>query len=121
MASVLVVDDAIFMRISLRNTLEKLSHTVVGEAANGEEAIDKYSIHQPDLCLMDITMPEVDGIAAIKGIRSKHPQAKIIVVSSMGQKHMVLEAMKAGAAHFVVKPFSEQSLVDAINKVLPPK
>lgn len=103
--TVLITDDTAFMRMTLRNVIEKNGYEVVGEAANGEEAITLYQELKPDLVTMDITMPKVDGITAIKEIMKIDPQAKIIVCSAMGQKPMVIEALSAGAKDFLVKPF----------------
>lgn len=98
--TVLITDDTAFMRMTLRNVIEKNGYEVVGEAANGEEAITLYQELKPDLVTMDITMPKVDGITAIKEIMKIDPQAKIIVCSAMGQKPMVIEALSAGARIF---------------------
>ncbi len=97
---VLVVDDTAFMRLTLRRTLERFGHEVVGEAADGEEAVQLYQELRPDLVTMDITMPKMDGITAIREIRKIDPRAKIIVCSAMGQKPMVIEALEAGAQDF---------------------
>lgn len=117
MARVLVVDDAKFMRVTLKNLLEEAGHEVIGEAANGVEAVEKYQELSPDVVTMDITMPEMDGIEAIKRILGEDPQAKIIVVSAMGQKAMVVEAIQAGAKDFVVKPIKADKMKDAIQKL----
>lgn len=118
MAKVLVVDDAVFMREVLKKILSESGHEVVGEASNGQEAIKKYSEVRPDLVTMDITMPELDGIQAVKGIKLLDPQAKIIMCSAMGQQGMVVEAIQAGAVDFVVKPFNKERVVEAINKIV---
>lgn len=108
--TVLITDDTAFMRMTLRNVIEKNGYEVVGEAANGEEAITLYQELKPDLVTMDITMPKVDGITAIKEIMKIDPQAKIIVCSAMGQKPMVIEALSAGAKDFLVKPFDAEQI-----------
>ncbi|MFD1674884.1 response regulator [Alicyclobacillus fodiniaquatilis] len=108
MARVLVTDDAAFMRMMLRGYLTEGGHEVVGEAANGKEAVDMYFIHQPDVVTMDITMPEMDGIEAVKAIMAKCPDAKIIMCSAMGQQAMVISAIRAGARGFVVKPLEKE-------------
>jgi two-component system, chemotaxis family, chemotaxis protein CheY len=118
MARVLIVDDAAFMRMMLKDILSKNGLEVVGEAVNGADAIEKYRELQPDVVTMDITMPEMDGITAVKEIRALHPQAKVIMCSAMGQQPMVLEAIQAGAKDFVVKPFQSDRVMDSINKVL---
>jgi two-component system, chemotaxis family, chemotaxis protein CheY len=118
MANVLIVDDAAFMRMMLKDILSKNGLVVVGEAVNGNDAIEKYQELLPDVVTMDITMPEKDGITAVKEIKSMYPQAKIIMCSAMGQQPMVLEAIQAGAKDFVVKPFQADRVMDSINKVL---
>ncbi|HEY2421086.1 MAG TPA: response regulator [Neobacillus sp.] len=118
MARVLIVDDAAFMRMMLKDILTKNGLEVVGEAVNGADALEKYRELQPDIVTMDITMPEMDGLTAVKEIRAIHPQAKIIMCSAMGQQLIVLEAIQAGAKDFVVKPFQPDRVMDSINKVL---
>lgn len=118
MTRVLITDDAAFMRSMLRGILEKHGYEVVGEAANGQESIDQYKKLQPDIVTMDITMPEMDGIAAVKAITTYDPNAKIIMCSAMGQQGMVLEAITSGAKDFLVKPFAAERVVEAISKVL---
>jgi two-component system, chemotaxis family, chemotaxis protein CheY len=117
-ATILVVDDAKFMRLTLGNMLTSSGHTVVGEAENGSEAVEKYGELQPDLVTMDITMPKMDGIEAAKKILNEHPKAKIIMCSAMGQQKIVVEAIESGAKDFIVKPFDEVRVVDAIKRVL---
>lgn len=117
MAGVLVVDDAAFMRMSLKKMLEAHGHSVVGEAANGVEAIRKYSELKPDAVLLDITMPEMNGVEALKKIKEIDPQAKVVICSAMGQQAMVAQAIQYGAKDFVVKPFVEERLIAAIDKV----
>lgn len=118
MARILIVDDAAFMRMMLKDILTKNGIEVVGEAVNGADAVEKYSELLPDVVTMDITMPEKDGITAVKEIRSQYPQAKVIMCSAMGQQPMVLEAIQAGAKDFVVKPFQPDRVMESINKVL---
>jgi two-component system chemotaxis response regulator CheY len=117
MAKVLLVDDAAFMRMRCAKVLTKLGHSVV-EAENGVQAVDQFEKEKPDLTLLDITMPEMDGIEALKAIKMRDPQAKVAMVSAMGQQSMVLEAIKSGAADFVLKPFDEDRLVAAVTKLL---
>lgn len=116
MARIMIVDDAAFMRMMLRDILTKGGYEVVGEAENGLKAIDKYKEVSPDLVLMDITMPELDGIGAVKQIKAVDPNAKIIMCSAMGQQAMVLESIQAGARDFIVKPFQADRILEAIGK-----
>lgn len=118
MAKVLVVDDAAFMRMMLRTILLEEGHEIVAEAANGKEAVSAYMSVKPDLVTMDITMPELDGVGAVKEIRRADPNARIIMCSAMGQKAMVVEAITAGAKDFVVKPFHRERVIESVNKVL---
>jgi two-component system, chemotaxis family, chemotaxis protein CheY len=118
MARVLIVDDAAFMRMMLKDILTKNGLEVAGEAVNGADAIDKYRELNPDIVTMDITMPEKDGITAVKEIKAFAPQAKIIMCSAMGQQPMVLEAIQAGAKDFVVKPFQADRVMESIKKVV---
>ena len=116
--NILVVDDAAFMRMMIKDILTKNGYNVVGEAENGLKAVEKYNELKPDLVLMDITMPELDGIMALKGIIKMDSEAKVIMCSAMGQEEFVLEAIKNGAKDFVVKPFEDQRVLDALEKVL---
>ena len=115
---IMVVDDAAFMRMMLKDILTKNGFEVVGEAENGLRAIERYKELSPELVLMDITMPELDGIGAVKRIREINPQAKIIMCSAMGQQAMVLESIQAGARDFIVKPFQAERIIEAVNKAL---
>lgn len=114
---VLVADDTAFMRMTLRNVLERNGYEVVAEAANGAEAVELYRRHRPDLVTMDITMPEMDGITAIREIMKIDPQARIIVCSALGQKTMVIEALTAGAKDYLVKPFQPERVLEALEKL----
>jgi two-component system chemotaxis response regulator CheY len=114
----MIVDDAAFMRITIKNMLQKSEHEVVGEAENGRVAVEKYRELKPDIVTMDITMPEMDGLAALKAIRAEDPNAKVIMVSAMGQEAMVRDAVLNGARGFIVKPFKEDGILAAINKLL---
>ena len=116
--SILLVDDAAFMRINLKNILEKAGYEVVGEAENGKDAIDKYKDLDPDLVTMDITMPEMDGIEAVKSIKELDSEANIIMCSAMGQQSMVVEAIEAGAKDFIVKPFEDDRVIEAVEKAM---
>jgi two-component system chemotaxis response regulator CheY len=113
----LVVDDAAFMRMMLKDILTKANYEIVGEAANGQEAVDKYQELKPDFVTMDITMPVKDGIQAIKEIIKIDPNAKIIVCSAMGQQAMVIESIQAGAKDFIVKPFQPNRVIEALQKL----
>lgn len=115
---VLIVDDAIFMRMKLKDILEKNGFQVVAEAQNGIEAIEKYKAEMPDLVTMDITMPEMDGITALKAIRQMDPKAKVIMCSVMGQQTMVMDAIQAGAMDFIVKPFDNDRVIESLNKAI---
>ncbi|NLA85019.1 MAG: response regulator [Clostridiales bacterium] len=115
---VLIVDDAAFMRMMIRDILEKNGFEVAGEASNGLEAVKEFQELRPDVTTMDITMPEMNGIDAVKAIKQIDPDAKIIMLSAMGQQAMVMEAIQAGAQDFVVKPFQGDRVIDALNRVL---
>lgn len=114
---ILLVDDATFMRMILRNALEKAGHTIIGEASNGQEGFEKYKELKPELVFLDITMPDVDGLECIKLIRGYDNKAKVIMCSAMGQQAMVIEAIQSGALDFIVKPFQPERVYEAIKKV----
>lgn len=114
---VLITDDALFMRTALKNILTENGFEVVGEAENGAESVEMYASLKPDVVLMDITMPEMDGIEALRAIRAADPDARVVMCTAMGQKNLVVEAIGAGARDFVVKPFEAQRVVDAVNKL----
>lgn len=118
MARILIVDDSRTTRRILRQILEDKGHEVVGEATNGEEGVAKYKELKPALTTMDITMPGLDGVEALRKIKEHDPDAKVIMVSAAGQKHKVLDAMKAGAAEFLTKPFEEEEIMERIESVL---
>lgn len=118
MPKVLIVDDAAFMRMMLKDILTKNGFEIAGEAPNGLKAIEMYKQEKPDIITMDITMPEMDGIQALKEIRSIDPAAKIVMCSAMGQQAMVMDAIKSGARDFIVKPFQPERVLEAIKKVL---
>ena len=117
-ATIMIVDDAAFMRMMLKDILTKNGFTVVGEAENGVVAVEKYMQLKPNLTTMDITMPEMDGIQALKEIRKRDQKARVIMCSAMGQQAMVIEAIQAGAKGFIVKPFQADHVVEAITKAL---
>ncbi|MHB8170467.1 MAG: response regulator [Thermincolia bacterium] len=118
MPRVLIVDDAAFMRMMIKDILSKNGFTIVGEAENGVQAIEKFKETRPDLTTMDITMPEMDGITAVKEIRKIAPKAVIIMCSAMGQQAMVIDAIQAGAKDFIVKPFQPDRVIEAVRKAL---
>ncbi|HFD04520.1 MAG TPA: response regulator [Firmicutes bacterium] len=115
---VLIVDDALFMRRMLRDILEKNGYIVCGEASNGREAVEKYQELNPDLVTMDIIMPDMSGIDAVKEIMSIDSNARILMVSAMGQQSLVVEAIQAGAKDYVVKPFQAARVIEAVERIL---
>jgi len=117
MAKALIVDDAAFMRITIKNALLKNGYEVVGEAENGVVAVEKYKELRPDVVTMDITMPEMSGLDALKAIVALDSKAQIIMISAMGQESMVRDAILSGAKGFIVKPFKEDSLLSALRKI----
>lgn len=115
---ILIVDDAPFMRRTLAKLFDEAGWQVVGEAANGVEALSQYAALQPDIVTMDITMPEMDGITAVKQICASHPGARIIMCSAVGQQDMIVDAVKAGAKDFIVKPFQKDRVLSAVEGAL---
>ncbi|MBP8763038.1 two-component system, chemotaxis family, response regulator CheY [Acetoanaerobium noterae] len=115
---ILLVDDAAFMRMMLKDILVKNGYEVLGEAENGLKAVEKYKELNPDLVIMDITMPEMDGIEAVKEIKKINPSAAVIMCSAMGQQSMVIEAIQSGAKDFIVKPFQADRIIEAVRKVI---
>ncbi|WP_331618356.1 response regulator [Serpentinicella sp. ANB-PHB4] len=118
MARILIVDDSLAMRKNLKNIIERINHQVVGEAKSGEQAITLYKELRPDLVTMDITMPGMGGIEAVKRIISDNPDAKIMMVSAMSQKTFVLQAVQAGALNYIIKPIDVNTIDQVINKTL---
>ena len=116
--NILICDDAAFMRMMIKDILTKNGYNVVGEAENGIKAVEKYNETKPDLVLMDITMPEMDGIQALKKIKEGDPGAMIIMCSAMGQQAMVIESIQSGAKDFIVKPFQADRVLEAVKKVV---
>ncbi len=116
--NILICDDAAFMRMMIKDILTKNGYNIAGEAENGSVAVDKYKELKPDLVLMDITMPEMDGIQALKKIRENDPSASVIMCSAMGQQAMVIEAIQSGAKDFIVKPFQAERVIEAVKKVV---
>lgn len=115
---VLIVDDAAFMRMMIKDILSKNGYEVIGEAENGLRAVEKFKSETPDLVIMDITMPEMNGIQAVKEIRKIDGNAKIIMCSAMGQQAMVIESIQAGAQDFIVKPFQAERVIEAIKRAV---
>lgn len=118
MAKVLIVDDALFMRAAIKQLLEKNSHEIVGEASDGEDAIAKFKELKPEIVLMDISMPRMDGIEALKQIREIDDKAKVIICSALGQQAIVAEAVRLGASNFIVKPFEPRHILAAIETII---
>lgn len=114
---VLITDDALFMRMMLKDILTKNGYEVVGEAANGIEMLNKYEETQPDIVTLDITMPEMGGLTAIKELLKKHPDAKVVMCSAMGQQAMVIDAIESGAKDFIIKPFHEAKVIECLSKL----
>ncbi|GDY12010.1 protein CcdB [Planctomycetota bacterium] len=118
MTRVLIVDDALFMRRLIRQALEPLGYDICAEACDGEEAITLYRQHRPDVTTLDMVMPIADGIAALTGIRTINPQAKVIMVTAVDQREAMLRAVQLGVSDFIVKPFSPERIVSAIDRAL---
>ena len=116
--NILICDDAAFMRMMIKDILTKNGYNVVGEAENGLKAVEKYQETKPDLVLMDITMPEMDGIQALKKIKQADPNASVVMCSAMGQQAMVIEAIQSGARDFIVKPFQPDRVLEAVKKAV---
>jgi two-component system chemotaxis response regulator CheY len=115
---VLICDDAVFMRTMVADILRNAGYEVVGEAETGVQAVEQYKVLQPDLVTMDIVMPDMGGIDAVREIRRHDPGARILMCSAMGQQALVVEAIQAGASDFVVKPFQPSRVLDAVERVL---
>ena len=116
--SVLICDDAAFMRVMIKDILTKNGYDVAGEAENGLKAVEKYNETKPDLVMMDITMPEMDGIQALKKIKAIDANASVVMCSAMGQQAMVIESIQSGAKDFIVKPFQADRVLEAVKKVI---
>ena len=116
--NILICDDAAFMRMMIKDILTKNGYNIVGEAENGAKAVEKYAELKPDLVLMDITMPGMDGIEALKKIKAADANASIIMCSAMGQQAMVIESIQSGAKDFIVKPFQADRVLEAVQKVV---
>ncbi|NLM46174.1 MAG: response regulator [Firmicutes bacterium] len=118
MPRVLIVDDAAFMRMAIKNMLLNHGYEIVGEAENGVAAVKKYLECKPDIVTLDITMPEMNGLEALKAIMKIDPNAKVVMVSAMGQENMVKEAILSGAKSFIIKPFKEDHVIKTLQKIL---
>lgn len=118
MGRILIVDDTLFMRTLLKNILFSGGHTIVGEAENGEEAIARYQELKPDLVTMDVVMPKMNGIDALKNIRAVDPNAKVVMCTAVGQEQMVKLAVKSGAKGYIVKPFQAPKVLEEVKNVL---
>ena len=118
MAKIMICDDAAFMRMMIKDILTKNGYEIAAEAENGQKAVEKYPEAKPDLVLMDITMPEMDGISALKAIRAEDSAARVVMCSAMGQQSMVIEAIQNGARDFIVKPFQPDRVIEAVKKAI---
>ena len=118
MAKILLVDDAAFMRMMVKDVLTKNGYTDLYEAADGVQAVEKYEEVQPDLVIMDITMPNMDGLEALKAIKAKYADANVVMCSAMGQQAMVIEAIKSGAKDFIVKPFKPDRVLKTVTTIV---
>lgn len=118
MAKIMLVDDAAFMRMMVKDALSKAGYTDLIEAQDGAEAVEKFNAESPDLVFMDITMPNMDGLEALKAIKAAHPNANVVMCSAMGQEAMVIEAIKSGAKDFIVKPFKPDRILATAEKIL---
>ena len=115
---ILLVDDAAFMRMMLKDTLSKEGYTDLFEAVDGADAVDKFGEIGPDLVIMDITMPNMDGLEALKAIRAKDPNANVVMCSAMGQESMVIDAVRSGAKDFIVKPFKPDRVLKTVSSIV---
>ncbi|MED4602226.1 response regulator [Paenibacillus validus] len=118
MAAIMIVDDSAFMRLILKDMIQKSGHRLAGEAENGWTAVQTYREVDPDLVIMNIIMPDLNGIEALKKIKSIHPSAKVVMCSAMGNQYYVIESIQAGAIDFIMKPFDEARMIHAIHKAL---
>jgi two-component system, chemotaxis family, chemotaxis protein CheY len=115
---ILIADDALFMRLMLKNILEGAGYQVVGEAADGREAIQKYGELKPDMLISDMVMPEMGGIDVLKEVLKQYPDANILICSAIGQQALVIEAIQAGAKDYIVKPFEQASVLETVGKII---
>ena len=115
---IMLVDDAAFMRMTIKNCLTKAGYTNLVEAGDGQQAVDTFAKENPDLVIMDITMPNKDGIQALQEIKANNPAAKVVMCSAMGQEAMVMDSIKSGAKDFIVKPFKPERILSTVKKIL---
>ena len=115
---IMLVDDAAFMRMTIKNALTKAGYDNIVEASDGQIAVETYQKEHPDLVIMDITMPNMDGIQALQAIKTVDPQARVVMCSAMGQEGMVVEAIKLGAKDFIVKPFKQDRILQTVEKII---
>lgn len=115
---IMLVDDAAFMRMTIKNALTKAGYDNIIEASDGQIAVETYQKEHPDLVIMDITMPNMDGIQALQAIKSSDPEARVVMCSAMGQEGMVVEAIKLGAKDFIVKPFKQDRILQTVEKII---
>jgi len=120
MGKILLVDDAAFLRALLREIVESDGHTVVAEAADGADAIEKYRAYRPDLVILDISMPEMGGMSALKAIMNENPRARVVMCSALGTRHLIVEAIRLGAIDFILKPFRTERVLEAVRRALSP-
>ncbi len=118
MAKILIVDDAAFMRMMVKDALSKGGYTDVEEAVDGADAVEKFKSIRPDLTIMDITMPNMDGLEALKAIKQEDPDAQVVMCSAMGQESMVIDAIKSGAKDFIVKPFKPDRILSTVSNII---
>jgi two-component system, chemotaxis family, chemotaxis protein CheY len=116
-ATAVICDDALFMRTLLADILRGAGIEVVGEAANGRDGVEQYRAHRPDLMLMDVVMPEMSGIDAVRAIVAEHPDARIVMCTAMGQQALVEEALRAGARDYIVKPFQPSRVLETVERL----
>ncbi len=115
---IMLVDDAAFMRMTIKNALTKAGYDNIVEASDGQIAVETYQKEHPDLVIMDITMPNMDGIQALQAIKTADPEARVVMCSAMGQEGMVVEAIKLGAKDFIVKPFKQDRILQTVEKII---
>ena len=115
---IMLVDDAAFMRMTIKNALTKAGYDNIIEASDGQIAVETYQKEHPDLVIMDITMPNMDGIQALQAIKTSDPEARVVMCSAMGQEGMVVEAIKLGAKDFIVKPFKQDRILQTVEKII---
>ncbi|TLS49737.1 response regulator [Paenibacillus antri] len=120
MATILIADDAAFLRVMLKDLLERAGHTVVTEAANGLEAIDKYRAYRPELVILDLNMPEMGGIEALEHIMRMDAKAKVIMCSALGHRHLIVNSVHRGAKDYILKPFNADRVLTAVDRVFHP-